>query len=293
MANRRMISRRVVETARFLRMPISSRLLYYDLCVRADDDGIVEAFPVIQQAGCTEDDLRVLCTREFVKVLNEDLVTYIVDWLENNQIRPDRKKDSIYKDLLLQVLPEAQVLDKKQRSDTAAGRKNARGTPHDGPWTDIGRSTDGPWTANGPPKLSKDKLSKDNISIPPHNTLSIESKVVVDETALNEKAVAGARAIYEANIAPVCSMIELEKIADDVNRHGLHYFTKAVEIAVANNARKLSYIEAILRRWEVNGYDDGNGRGNGGGNAGKGQSPRREDRTDWDRVEDGWGAIEK
>jgi len=40
MAQRRMISLSVIDTDMFLEMPITSRLLYYELCMRADDDRI-------------------------------------------------------------------------------------------------------------------------------------------------------------------------------------------------------------------------------------------------------------
>ena len=40
MAERRMFSKSVIGSARFLRMPASSRLLYYDLGMQADDDGM-------------------------------------------------------------------------------------------------------------------------------------------------------------------------------------------------------------------------------------------------------------
>lgn len=98
-----MFAKAVIGSARFLRMPASSRLLYYDLCMDADDDGFVEAFGVIRKTGATEDDLRVLFSRGFVKVINEDLVSFITDWKQNNYIRPDRYKESIYHDLLVQI----------------------------------------------------------------------------------------------------------------------------------------------------------------------------------------------
>lgn len=44
MAERRMFSRSVVESARFLKMPVSSQNLYFHLVMNADDDGIVEAY---------------------------------------------------------------------------------------------------------------------------------------------------------------------------------------------------------------------------------------------------------
>lgn len=97
MAEKRMFSRQIVNSARFLRMPQTSRLLYYDLGMAADDDGYVEAFTVIRTTGAAEDDLRVLASKGFVSVLNDDLVTFINDWSINNLIRKDRYKPSLYK----------------------------------------------------------------------------------------------------------------------------------------------------------------------------------------------------
>lgn len=103
MAERRMFSKSVIGSARFLRMSASSRLLYYDLGMQADDDGIVEAFAVMRTTGATEDDLRVLASREFIRVLNDDLVSYITDWKRNNLIKKDRYQQSAYHSLLVQI----------------------------------------------------------------------------------------------------------------------------------------------------------------------------------------------
>ena len=59
MAERRMFAKSVIGSARFLRMPPTSRLLYYDLGMQADDDGVVESFSVMRTTGATEDDLKV------------------------------------------------------------------------------------------------------------------------------------------------------------------------------------------------------------------------------------------
>ena len=103
MAERRMFSKTVINSARFLTMPPSSRLLYYDLGMAADDDGVVEAFTVIRTTGAVEDDLRVLVSKGFVLLLNDELVAYITDWSKNNQIRKDRYQPSIYKKLLVKL----------------------------------------------------------------------------------------------------------------------------------------------------------------------------------------------
>lgn len=117
MAGHRMIKASIIGAAKFIKMPASCRLLYYDLILRADDDGVVEAFNVMRLTGASEDDLRILFAKGFVTVLNEDLVTYIQNWREHNTIRADRKVDSIYKDLLVQVVPDIELVESRQRTD--------------------------------------------------------------------------------------------------------------------------------------------------------------------------------
>lgn len=109
MAERRMFAKSIIGSARFLRMPPTSRLLYYDLGMQADDDGVVEAFAVMRTTGATEDDLRVLATKGFVTVLNEDLVTHITDWKRNNLIKSDRYHPSLYADLLVKISDGTQL----------------------------------------------------------------------------------------------------------------------------------------------------------------------------------------
>lgn len=120
MAERRMFSKSVIGSARFLRMPASSRLLYYDLGMQADDDGIVEAFAVMRTTGATEDDLRVLASREFIRVLNDDLVSYITDWKRNNLIKKDRYQPSAYHSLLVKIENGTQLEPGWNQSGTQA-----------------------------------------------------------------------------------------------------------------------------------------------------------------------------
>lgn len=91
MAERRMLSKKIVESAKLLKMPSTSQNLYFHLIMNADDDGVVEAYSVMNLVKANEDDLRVLIGKDYVKVLNEDLVTYIIDWQEQNRLRADRK----------------------------------------------------------------------------------------------------------------------------------------------------------------------------------------------------------
>ena len=154
MADRRMFSKRIINSGRFLKMPISSQALYFHLGLNADDDGIVEAYNVISSInGCTEDDLKVLVSKGFVEVLNDDLVTYITDWTENNKIRADRKIDSIYKDLLISINPSVKLLEKRQRADV-----KPKIVDMDNQWTSNGQPMDG----IGEDRIGKDSKGKDN-----------------------------------------------------------------------------------------------------------------------------------
>ncbi len=93
--DRRMISRTVVDSTRFHKIPATSQNLYFHFVVSEDDDGIVEACRVMTMCKAHEDDLRVLAGKQFVQMLNEDLVTYIIHWRNMNVLRADRKTDAI------------------------------------------------------------------------------------------------------------------------------------------------------------------------------------------------------
>ena len=149
MAARRMFSLKIINSAKFLKMPSSTQLLYFHLALNADDDGIVEGYNVIRMLGCSEDDLKVLVAKSYIIVLNEDLVSFITDWTEHNSIRPDRKIDSIYKDLLLQI-PGIETVMKRQRADVKALPNMAM---------------DSEWTTNGQPMVGIGKVRLGKVSL--------------------------------------------------------------------------------------------------------------------------------
>lgn len=95
MAQRRMFNKSITNSSKFLKMPMSSRLLYYDLGMNADDDGFVEHFMVLRMTGASEQDLGVLELNGLVKVF-DDNVLWIKDWKENNYIQKDRYVPSKY-----------------------------------------------------------------------------------------------------------------------------------------------------------------------------------------------------
>lgn len=95
MATRRMFSKTIARSSKFLRMPSSTRLLYYDLGMDADDDGFVEWYAVITMTRASEQDLQVLQANGFVQIF-DDKVLLVSDWKENNYLRSDRYTPSKY-----------------------------------------------------------------------------------------------------------------------------------------------------------------------------------------------------
>jgi len=98
MADRRMFAKTIIDSDAFLDMPVTSRLLYYDLSMRADDDGFVNAPKKIMRiVGATQDDLNILVYRKFV-IPFENGVIVIKHWRLHNYIRKDRYTETKYKE---------------------------------------------------------------------------------------------------------------------------------------------------------------------------------------------------
>ena len=96
MANKRMFSLSIIDTDKFLEMPLTSRYLYYELGMRGDDDGFVgNPRKILRSTGCRDDDLRKLVEMGYVRIF-ESGVLVIRDWKINNNIRSDRYQPTIY-----------------------------------------------------------------------------------------------------------------------------------------------------------------------------------------------------
>jgi hypothetical protein len=90
MANRRMFSLKVIDTDDFLDMPISTRLLYYDLTMRADDDGFLSnPKKIMKIVGCSDDDFKILIAKKYIIPFHTGICV-IRHWYVHNLIRGDR-----------------------------------------------------------------------------------------------------------------------------------------------------------------------------------------------------------
>lgn len=106
MAERRMFAKSIVQSDRFLDMPHSAQALYFQLGMQADDDGFIgNPRTVMRQCNATVDDLRILVGKKFAYAFQSGILV-ITDWLINNQIRADRRRDTIFQTEKSQLLAD-------------------------------------------------------------------------------------------------------------------------------------------------------------------------------------------
>ena len=97
MAERRMFAKTIIDSDAFLDLPITSRLLYYDLAMRADDDGFVNSpKKIMRMIGASNDDMNILLIRKFVITFDSGVVV-IKHWKIHNYIRKDTYNETNYK----------------------------------------------------------------------------------------------------------------------------------------------------------------------------------------------------
>lgn len=99
MAKKRMFSQEVVRSDDFLDLPQSSQLLYFHFGMIADDDGIVASVErELRYLGFgSKDDLKILSDKNFIDFTVDGKLVFIVHWLKNNNLRPDRYLQTDYK----------------------------------------------------------------------------------------------------------------------------------------------------------------------------------------------------
>ena len=143
MAERRMFAKTIIDSDAFIDMPVTARLLYYDLSMRADDDGFVNSpKKIMRMIGASQDDISILIMRKFILPFDNGIVV-IKHWRIHNYIRKDTYNSTPY-------LNEKAMLE---LDENKAYRLKS---------TDSRLSVDEPSTQV---RLGKDSIGKDSIDI--------------------------------------------------------------------------------------------------------------------------------
>ena len=98
-----MFSPKVIGSDSFLDMPTSSRELYFQLWMYADDDGFVNPKKIMRMVQASDDDLKMLVAKDFAIPFKSGVVV-ITDWKLNNLMRKDWYQETIYKEEKMALL---------------------------------------------------------------------------------------------------------------------------------------------------------------------------------------------
>lgn len=227
MGNRRMISKTVTQTHRFLRLPLEAQALYFHLIQNCDDDGVVEAFPIIRMIGASEDNLGLLVVKRFVKPLNEEMVYFVVDFHEQNTVRKDRYTPSIYKDLLEQNA-ENLITD----SDITTGKPLVNQTE-----------------TTGKPNISKDNISKGKVSKGSSKETQEEKNTTTTAPIFSQEFINLYQSFEQESGRPL-SAIQQQELGYMLEEFNADLIYEALKEAVNQGKVNFAYIKAILTRWK-------------------------------------------
>ena len=156
MAERRMFAKTIIDSDAFIDMPVTARLLYYDLSMRADDDGFVNSpKKIMRMIGASQDDLSILILRKFILPFDNGIVV-IKHWRIHNYIRKDTYNET----------PSLEQKELLEFDENKAYRfKNLDSV--DGSLTQV--------------RLGKDSIDKDNINIIDDKTTKKFKKPTLEE----------------------------------------------------------------------------------------------------------------
>ena len=243
MADRRMMSKTVIDTDMFLDMPISAQSLYFHLLLRADDDGFLKNIKTIMRTvGASPDDIKLLIAKQYL-LLFESGVVAIKHWRVHNVIRKDRYKPTTCDERNLIELDSSG----EYRLLTTAGIPNGNqlttaGIPNGNPGKDrLGKDRLGKDRLEKREKREKREVTQEEMS-KEKNSRMLESKKLMD--------------VYQKNIKPVTGGMEHEMLLALLDSYGLDLCLKAIDRAVLRKKRSFGYVEGILRRWRQDGYDE-------------------------------------
>lgn len=222
MAQRRMFSRKITDTDKFIEMPATTQNLYFHLNMNADDEGFVDRVSIIQRMiGASGDDLKLLIAKGFV-IPFESGVVVIRHWRIHNYIQADRFQPTIHQNEKSQIeYDETKIANIKR----------------------LGECIQNVYKADTQVRLGKDRLELelDKDRLDHHLDQNDDDKNLVFKKlkeAFGEMHVNG-------------TMVEeVEKL---LKQYGQELVILALDKTILNAGKSLRYTMSILQRWDGQG----------------------------------------
>ena len=221
MAQRRMFSRKITDTDKFIEMPATTQNLYFHLNMNADDEGFVDRVSIIQRMiGASGDDLKLLIAKGFV-IPFESGVVVIRHWRIHNYIQADRFQPTIHQNEKSQI--------EYDETKTANIKR-------------LGECIQNVYKVDTQVRLGKDRLEleldKDRLD---HHLDQNDDKNLVFKKlkeAFGEMSVNG-------------TMVEeVEKL---LKHYGQELVILALDKTILNAGKSIRYTMSILQRWDGQG----------------------------------------
>ncbi|MBL4730718.1 MAG: conserved phage C-terminal domain-containing protein [Sulfurimonas sp.] len=103
MAERRMMSKKIIHSDAFMDMPTSTQNLYFYLLLEADDDGFVNSPKRTQKLiGSNDDDAKILLAKKFILSFESGVIV-LKHWKMHNYIQKDRYKVTSHTEEMSQI----------------------------------------------------------------------------------------------------------------------------------------------------------------------------------------------
>lgn len=117
MATKRMFDRAIIDTDKFMDMPLSAKAIYFLLGMDADDEGFVSYKKVMRVHGGNDDDIKILVAKGMI-IMFESGVVVVTDWNRNNWLDSRRIKPTEYQKekKLLKIVDDRYLLSNRLAS---------------------------------------------------------------------------------------------------------------------------------------------------------------------------------
>ena len=183
MADRRMFSKQIIDSDAFIDLPVGAKLLYYDLGMRADDDGFVNSpRKIMRISGASQEDFDSLVEKKFILEFESGVIA-IKHWYIHNNIRKDRYHETNYKEEKAQLsFDENNAYTRKAQPKTEKNKNSAtKNQDLDNQKTEkIENVTTKNALEPTEVRLGKDSIGEDNIvttSPAAHKKVKLEDKL--------------------------------------------------------------------------------------------------------------------
>ena len=244
MADKRMMSKSVIDTDVFLDMPASTQCLYFHLLLRADDDGFLKnAKTIMRTVGASQDDMKLLIAKQYLILFDSGTIV-IKHWRIHNYIKKDRYKPT--------DCEEARLIDVNDKGEYILLEPTCiqNGTTAEPTCIQNGTTAEPTCIQNG-------TTGKVRLEIELGKSKGSVNKKIKKESAL--PAEVKRRKLftsYQEKIKPISGSVEGDRLSSLLDDYGLDLCLKAIDRAVLRKRRSLRYISGILRSWQKDGYDE-------------------------------------